>query len=286
MKPSGARAYGYARARAWKSRLLSREDAGPLLAAGDPSAMQRAIEVLGRDSSFQRLLRIYQTALRTHRSSGPLLRALLRLHEIENVKLLWRAAIHHVDADGIRRLWIPLGALATIRDPAAVPATLREVADAVNGTPFTPIVDDVLRAFSNDLGAAELAFDRWASRQLLDEARKLPRGESLARQLIESVVQKRDAEILRRGERWFGLSPAATLLSVAQADPPARADRSVGAILCRRAFRGDPFSLAPIVALIVLAEAEVRAVRALIERQGETALDASLARAIAGSQLA
>jgi hypothetical protein len=55
--------------------------------------------------------------------------------------------------------------------------------------------------------------------------------------------------------------------------------------LCRRAFVGDPFRLAPPLAVILMAEEEARAVRALMERCGDETLDPPLLRALAGSQL-
>ena len=55
--------------------------------------------------------------------------------------------------------------------------------------------------------------------------------------------------------------------------------------LCRRAFAGSPFLLAPAVAIVLLAEEEVRAVRALVEREGDERLDAALVRALAASQI-
>ncbi|HLJ73456.1 MAG TPA: V-type ATPase subunit [Thermoanaerobaculia bacterium] len=287
MKPSGSRAYGYARVRAWKSRLLTREDVAPLLTATDAASVQRALAVLGPESSFQRLLRIYEVVIRTNRASVPLFRTMLRLHEIENVKLLWRAVVRHRDRDRTRKLWIPFGSLATIPTSATVAATLRELADALADTAFSGIANDVLRAYADDLSSAELAFDRWASRQLFEEIRKLPRTESLARHLLELVIRERDSEILRRGEKSFGLSAAATRAAAGtQVSDDPQLLRKQRLRICRRALRGDPFTLAPIVGLILLAEEEVRAVRALVERQGDAALDAPLARAIAGSQIA
>ena len=242
MKPSGARAFAYARARAWKSRLLTRDELLPLLAVADAERIRRSIE-----PPFAKLMRLY------HLWQTPLTQAMLRLHEIENVKLLWRATSRGKPFDS--KLWIPLGSLATVRNERAF--TLRDLVDSLAKTPYAKIANDVLRASRDDIAAAELAFDRWASRSLLDEARKLPRREQLARQLIEALVAKRDAR-----------QPLDL------------------ALLCRRAFRGDPFALAPVIALILLTEAEVRAVRGLIERQGDTALDPAFARAAAGSQLA
>ena len=59
--------------------------------AADAASMQRAVAAIGVESPMQRLLRVYQTAMRGYRDGVPLFRALLQLHEIENVKLLWRA---------------------------------------------------------------------------------------------------------------------------------------------------------------------------------------------------
>jgi vacuolar-type H+-ATPase subunit C/Vma6 len=238
MKPSGQRAFGYARARAWKSRLLDREGLMPLLALTDTERIRHAID----PSPFEKLMRIYALW------PLPLMRAMLRLHEIENVKLLWRCVTRHKPFDS--RAWIPLGSLATV-SPAIVATSPRQLAEALARTPYASISVSVARAYSDDLQAAEIAFDRWASRQLVDEAKRLPKREVLARQLIDRVVE---ARVERRA-------------------PDVQR-------LCARAFRGDPFSIAPVVALILLAEAEVRAVRGIIERQGDPGLDAALERVL------
>ena len=196
---------------------------------------------------MQRMLRVYATAIRGYPHGAPLFRALLQLHEIENVKLEWR-----------RRRGTP-------NDFAS--------------TPFAQIVKTVARAHGKDIAAAELAFDRWASQQLLDEARRLPRREVLARRLVELVVRERDAEIVRRGAKWYGLTSVSGIAEDVMSLRRERLRR------CRRAFVGSPFLLAPAVAVILLAEEEVRAVRALVERQGDETLDPPLQRALAGSLL-
>lgn len=245
--PTGAIAYAHARMRGCKSRLLTRADALPLFTAAEPQAMRRVVAALELEDPMQRLLRVYTTAIRGYPRGAPLFRALLQLHEIENVKLEWR-----------RR---------------------RDAANDFAGTPFAQIVKTVARAHGNDIAAAELAFDRWASQQLLDEARRLPRREALARRLVELVVKERDSEIVRRGAKWYGLT---SVTGIAEDAMSLRRERLR---LCRRAFAGSPFLLAPAVAIILLAEEEVRAVRALVERQGDETLDAPLQRALAGSQL-
>ena len=245
--PSGSIAYAHARMRACKSRLLTRVDALPLFTASDAAAMQRVVAVLGLEDPMQRLLRVYTTAIRGYPRGAPLFRALLQLHEIENVKLEWRLR--------------------------------RDTTNDFAGTPFAQIVKTVARAHANDIAAAELAFDRWASQRLLDEARRLPRREALARRLVELVVKERDSEIVRRGAKWYGLT------SVSGRAEDVMSMRRERLRLCRRTFAGSPFLLAPAVAVILLAEEEVRAVRALVERQGDQTLDPPLLRALAGSQL-
>lgn len=286
--PSGSRAAAYARLCAWKSRLLGRVEANALLIAADAAALQRTLAALGIEPGFDRLLRVYRMAFRAVPDAAPLLRALLHRHEIENVKLLWRTAVRHRDPARLQRLWIPLGALASIA-PLQNPVRIRDVAQHLAKTPLGPIAADVARAFGDDLAAAELAFDRWISQQLLDQARRIPRSESLARRLVELLVRERDSEILRRGERWFGLSSAACRQwssGLSRSSPADAGAASQRLRLCRRAFVGDPFALAPAIALVLLAEEEMRAVRAIVERRGDSALDAAVARAMAGAEFA
>lgn len=272
MTTRGALAYAHARIRAAKSHLLTRAGAMPLFAAVDAASIHRAVAALDLESPLARLIRVYQTAMRGYRA--PLFRAMLALHEIENVKLLWRATIKRRDVEHLR---IDLGPLATL--PHVDAATPHELAERLARTPYGSIAATVARAHGDDITAAELALDRWASQRLLEEARRLPRRESLARRLVESIVRERDAEIVRRGAQWYGLAsvrgPAEDVVAI----------RRERLRLCRRAFVGSPFLLAPAVAVVILAEEEVRAVRALVEREGDASLDAPLGRALAGSQI-
>ena len=274
MMPSGAIAYAHARIRGCKSRLLTRADALPLFTASDAAAMRRVVTALGLEDPFRLLLRVYATAIRGYAHGRPLFRALLRLHEIENVKLLWRATEKRTRVD---RLWIDLGSLATLSIADA--PSLHDLAQKLSGTPYAAIAGTIVRAHGSDVAAAELAFDRWTSQRLLDEARRLPRREALSLRLVELVVRERDAEIVRRGAKWYGLA------SVSGAPEAVASMRRERLRLCRRAFAGNPFLLAPAVAVILLAEEEVRAVRALVERRGDESLDPALQRALAGSQL-
>jgi vacuolar-type H+-ATPase subunit C/Vma6 len=270
-------AYAHARIRAAKSRLLTRTDAAPLFAAADVTAVQRAVAALDVEHPLQRLVRVYATAIRGYRRGEPLLRALLARHEIENVKLLWRITARHAHREALSPLWLDLGALATVSIVDA--ASPRELAERLARTPYGGIAATVARAHGSDVAAAELAFDRWVSQRLLDEARRLPRRESLARRLVELVVYERDAEIVRRGAKWYGLT------SVSGDVEDVAVMRRERLRLCRRAFVGSPFLLAPAVAVILLAEEERRAVQALVERRGDVQLDEPLLRALAGSQI-
>lgn len=282
MIPSPRVAYAYARVRARKSHLLGIRDAMPLLAATDAATFEHARAAVGADThkSFERLMALYALAIRSYRA--PLFRALLGLHEIENVKLLWRVVANDRERSAIARLWRPLGAMAAV--PMLIDApSLRDLADALAKTPYGAIAANAIRSS----GTAELLFDRWASQRLLAEARALPPREQLTRTLIESVVRERDAEIAARGAQWYGMSPAAVTASLAIDGElgDAFAMRRRRLQLCRRACIADPFLLAPAVAVILLAEEEVRSVRALIERRGDATLDEAAARAMAASQM-
>ena len=277
MMSRGPLAYAHARIRAAKSRLLTRADAAPLFAAADDTAMQRVLAALEIDDPLRRVVRVYQTAIRGYREGAPLFRALLQRHEIENVKLLWRVTVNRRRRDAITPLWLDLAPLAMVSIVDA--ANPHELADRLSRTPYAGIAATVARVHGADLAAAELAFDRWMSQRLLEEARRLPGPESGARRLVELVVRERDAELVRRGPTWYGLT------SVSGTADDAVALRNARLRLCRRAFVGSPFLLAPAVAVILLAEAEARAVRALVERQGDAGLDAPLLRALAGSEI-
>ena len=269
-------AYAHARLRACKSRLLTRSDAAPLWSATDPTTMHPVVEALGMSDPWHRLLRVYAVAMRAGHDS--LFAALLRLHEIENVKLLWRVAIMHRQRSVVPRLWIDLGAFASF--PSLDGATPLELSTQLAATPYADVASTVARAHGNDLVAAELAFDRWATQCLLAEARKLPRREVMARRLVELVVREREAQLELRGAKWYGLesiTPSGNINVVAIRKERLR--------LCRRAFIGSPFRLAPAIAVVLLAEEELRAVRALIERQGDERLDTAFMRVAAASQI-
>jgi hypothetical protein len=228
--------------------------------------MRRVVAALQLEHPMVALLRVYSLAIRGYPGASSLFRALLQLHEIENVKLVWRAKARGMDRDAVGHLWIDLTPLATFSGD-------------VEGTPYAGIAKSIARAHGRDLAASELALDRWASQQVLGETRRLPRRESVTRRLLELVVRERDSEIVRRGAKWYGLT---SIGGVAEDVLRLRRERLR---LCHRAFVGSPFLLAPAVAVVLLAEEEVRSVRALVERAGDERLDLPLARTLAASEL-
>ncbi len=272
------RAYGLARVSAMKSELLAPEDVVAIRCTTDERASARAAEALGIDSErkrFARLLSRYRAVLRAYSEAVPIVRALLQLHEVENVKIAWRAAIRQVDAARWQPLLRILDDLATIDIDRLVKVTsLYDVVQALAGSHFEQVARDVYAAHGNDLGAAELAFDRWASLELLDSVSGLGSAERLARDIGIEIVRERDDEIAARGVTAYGLSPAAA--EAARVLGPAAPPRRELMRLCRRAFIGQTLRLAPPVAFIVFAEHDYRLSNALAERRGDADLDQAL----------
>jgi hypothetical protein len=223
-------------------------------------------------------------------------------------------------------LWRSLEPLATFSLDAARECTsLAQFAALLRSTPFGEISDAMWRGHHDDLLAAELGFDRWMSRRLLDVSSSLDDSETIARGLIESLVAERDLSLLRRGVGTYKLSPGAlagALVLMPRLMPPERitslATLSPGQVgfkgqwprawrpivadaadwdalllrwrraryrMCARAFLNQPFCLAPAVALLLLVEEEMRAVAAVRERRGETADTPSLRFALAASAI-
>lgn len=277
MTGRGGIAYAHTRMLAWKSRLLTRVDAAPLFTASNATEMQRVLGALEIRDPLARLLRIYGMAIGGYPHGAELFRALLRLREIENVKLLWRLSAKPSRRDALEPLWIDLGELATV--PRLEAVTPNALAGALRSTPYGSIASTAARVHGNDVAAAELALDRWASQRLSEEAQRLPRKEALSRRLIDSVIRERDGQLAHRGAQWYGL---ATISAAAFDVVALRRERLR---LCRRAFVSSPFLLAPALATVLLAEEEARAVRALVEREGHQSLDSAMVRALAASRI-
>lgn len=274
MTTAGEIAYTHARLHAWRSRLLRRADIMPLLAAYDAPSHDRVLAAIGAATdgeavqhAFERLLNIYRIAIRGYRDYTLLLLALLRLHEVENVKLAWRAIARHEDEARWRSLWRPLGSLSSVTfEQCRVAESLPDLVDRLSDTPYRSVVASLHRAHGDDVTAFEFGIDRWASDQLRNAAANLPAVEGLAGAIIETLVRHRDAQLEERGLKAYGLSSAAREeeMNTRVVDFPT---------LLRRAARGGPLSLAPALAIILMAEEELRGVIALTERHGRTELD-------------
>lgn len=288
MTTGGDMAYAHARLRAWRSRLLRRPDVLPLLAANDAPSHNRALAAIGAatdgeaiEHAYQRLLNIYKIAIRGYRDYALLFIALVRLHEVENIKLAWRAIARHEDEARWRALWRPLGSLAAVTfEQCRAAESLHDLAEGLAESPYGSIIGTLFRAHGDDVTAFEIGLDRWASQQLMDEAAKLPPVEGLAGAIIETVVHRREAQLKERAESAYGLSAASV-------ERPAGARRTAGRTtildypnLLRRASRGGPFSLAPALAVILLAEEELHGVIALTERHGREELDPAIGKVL------
>jgi hypothetical protein len=320
---TGDIAYANARMRALKSQLLDADAVRPLrVPEGRATA---AIANLPADR-FCQLLRCYGVVLRCYPSGKDLFRTLFALHEMENLKLAWRALVRSRPFDLWRSLWRPLGVLGTIQlDTCRERTSLADLVSSLRKTPYADIANSVLRAHANDLTAAELAFDRWASAGIASAAASLGAGETATRELAFALVRERDLNLLRRGVRAFRLSPDAVLGSLVllprelpsddlarlatwtseegrilpmwpkswKAGPqlPADWDSLLVAIrrarrrACRRAFLGSPYCLAPAVALLLLQAEEVRGLEAIRDSAGNPEDAPVLDRVLAASAL-
>jgi vacuolar-type H+-ATPase subunit C/Vma6 len=293
-------AFGNARVRAMRSKLLRPEDGFALRAGTSLAALAAALGAAPQASArllrlelFVGLVRDYGRVAASYPRGATLFQALLGLHEIENWKILWRALVRRVPEARWAPLWRPLGRLETLRlDDALSAASLFEAAVLSRNTAYEDVTAEALRAPDGDLGAAERIFDRFATRRLAEEARRLPRRERAARELALAVVRERDARA-RRHAAAAGGSPEEIRLAAAVFTEESSADGSALPDLsrmrrkaCRSAFLGPPLTLGPAVAYLLLKEEEVRAVGALAEACGLRPPAGALDRALAGSALA
>ena len=328
----GFLAYGSTRARALRSTLLRTSDILALRVADDAALFLRAAQSLGfslhdetdtRDTLAKRLISRYETMLRSCPRGRDLFLALVRFHEIENLKLLWRVTSRGVRSRRWEAFWFPLGGLETIaKRDARRGTTVHSLAESLEATPYGDVVLDASRAHPGDSLSAEIAFDRWGSQRALDACNALAAGERRAAGLVESMVAERDFELLRRGEsrgltsRVSALSSvllsrrysAASLARIAEWRPergplwrelPHELAHRLGTVTswdelfsalrvsrrraAMRAFIGETFRLAPAAGLLVLAEGELSALTALLTARGDATVEESVTRRIAAS---
>lgn len=284
---------GNARVRAMRGRLWTALDRGLLLRAGiDPDGRP----LTGSFSElFPPLIQCYLTVMKTYPAVRPLATWMVRLHEIENVKLLWRSALR--GRVPIASCCRPLQPLATVEFPDTA-LTPGDLVERLRHTPYGAIAQALRRSHATDSAAAEIGLDRWAWSALHHEARRLHPRESATQSLIRLLVIEHDLDLLRRGTA-FGLDadlvakatvllateyPSSALARLAAWIPgtgalagalPPRLTRIVGGAAdwdaamqavrrarlreCRRAFMIWPFQLAPAVALLLLREAQLHA---------------------------
>lgn len=311
MISAGRYAFANARARAMKSRLLTRRVSGDLAALAN--------------ERFRKLIDYYAILIASYPIGQSLLLALVRLHETENLKLVWRAILRGVPPDRWLPLWIPLGSLAAFDAEGCHDCrSLRALHTVLEGTPYHGIAGQMRRAHADDVAAAELGFDRWASRSVIDAALSLPAREHRARDLAIALVRERDLNVVRRA-RTYALPPDATAGAVAflagelgSAGVLALADwtpadgplwtrlprpwvRRVGRVAdwhalllawrrtrraeCHRSFLAPPLCLAPGLAVLLLHEEDVRALRALGESGGDAEPSAAVEWVLAAGGL-
>jgi hypothetical protein len=318
---SGSLAYANARVRALKSGLLGREVAARVV-AGLPAARELASTV---ETSRRELLRWYGIVLASYPRGQQLFLSLLRRHEIENIKVAWRAIVNAHAAGRWVPHWIELGPLASVRLEAVRDCrTLPSLVEALRRTPFDAIATAMWRAHAHDPLAAEIGFDRWASRAIVESARALPEADHLAAALALVTVRERDFAVVRRANA-AGLAPEILTGALGclhdEIDPrevmrlaawtpaegtfwpavPRQFRRHAAAAadwdrwllwwrgrrraLCRRAFRESPFCLAPAVALLLLKEEEILGLDALATFEAGGRGAPSLEYALAAGEL-
>ena len=294
MIASGSIAFANARVRALKSRLLGREIAGRM-SAGLAITRDRSTDPA---DGFRELLEWYAVALKSYPYGQPLLMALLRRFEIENIKLVWRAVLNRVDQARWTPRWVALDRLATVRlESCRDLHTLPALVDALRRTPYATIASAMWRAHAQDALAAEMGFDRWASRAIVEQTAQLRGDDATTAALALAVVHERDLNVIRRLTA-AGVPP--DVVAGALAAAPARRSRPLPPIvdwdrrliferrerraLCRRAFLESPFCLAPAVALLLLKEEEVRGLEALAAID-DGAAPAAFDYALAASEL-
>lgn len=233
MRSALRHAYGNARLRAMKSRLLTAEDGGLCRAAASAPALGAALGFPAAASlqaidaaGFSGLLADYATVMRAYPSGGPVWQALLARLEVENLKLGWRARARSLPASGWVRLWRPFGRLERLPLAAwSESGSLREAVLRTADTLYGGIAREVLRTRERDLPGADLAIDRWAWAAVARAARMLPRRERAARDLALARVRERDLDTLRRGCATHAMTPdvavAATVELPEEAPPGA-----------------------------------------------------------------
>lgn len=333
MSALGRRAYANARVRARRSRLLGIDDAGALRMADGAGSARRTLATLGLEvpdirvvfeAAFQRVVESYRIVLRSYPVGSDVVRALLRRFEVENIKFVWRALVRHRGPGAWAAFWHELGDLGAVsRVACREVASIGDLVRALERTPYETLARSSLRPRADNPQAAELALDRWTSRQIADAAEALPARQLETTALVRMVVRERDVELLARGASRYGLDPdlvaASTVVLTGEASresltrlaawrpsagplhaylPRALGVGAAGVTdwddlrlvmrrqrrrACASAFVGAPFRLVTGIALLLFEEEEARALAALVEVPRQADQDRPLGRALAAS---
>lgn len=222
----GMRAYGLARVRVMRSRLVARDRLAVLRGAQGARPYAQVLETLGLDAADPRAALAVLTGragdrlahlTRIYPDAAAIFEALAGLQEIENLKLGWRALTRRIPAERWLSAWRPLGRAAKLAPEAFREAgSLHELPPRLSRTPYGDIAATELRTHASDPEAAELAFDRFAGRRVVLVLRALPVRETTARSLLEDLVRARDLEIVGRAARRgdLGAEAAAGLAAI------------------------------------------------------------------------
>jgi vacuolar-type H+-ATPase subunit C/Vma6 len=289
-----AYAFGNARVRAMRSRLKGPRELATFRRARTVAELAEALGIEETVSSRELALRLFEGLLEDYRKllaayppGRDLFEALLSLHEVENLKVAWRARSRGLPAARWLELWRPFGRLERLPlAPWRDAASLREAVAGCRRTPYAPLLATLASDAGGDPGWADMTADRWAWERLAQAARRLPRAERAARELVLTRVAARDADFVERSAAW-GLTAetaeAAALAPVRRRGIPGPRHRT-GRDRALQAFSGAPFRLAPAVALLWLREREVRGLEALAVSIAQPA-PAALARVVASSAM-
>ncbi len=229
MTGAGRRAFGYARVRALHSRLLTPAQVAAFARAPARRPVGEAVAAWPSPrQAFAALVACYRKMLAAYEDGGPLFLALLRRHELENLKLAWRGALRGREVARVRGLWRDLGPLAALAPPPARETLgTGAVVAATRRTPYEAVASALHRAHGSDLAAIELGLDRWASTAIVAAAAALGPRDAGAADLARGIVRERDLRLLERGVRTYGLPPeavaAGTALLAAEEGVPALA---------------------------------------------------------------
>jgi vacuolar-type H+-ATPase subunit C/Vma6 len=296
-----ADAYAWARTRARRSTLLRPEQLDSLSAVTTRrelvSALRAAnIDASDPDGARSACLARFAADAAALIASWPrpgLLRAIVGLEEIENLKLACRAHRRGLAADLWVPLWRPLGAVSRLAPEAfAGGASLRAALDALPDQPYGEGARRALRAHEGDPAGFEIALDSMASLELLAAGAA---SAADARRLAEAEVRIRDLDALvrsaARGLRAEDAAAATVLLrrewkpdvlqAIARgqvpealrrrwpsAATPAALEESMRDALraaCLRTFIVTPFRPASAAALLLLRRDEMRSIISAVE---------------------